>query len=76
MYFFNVMDYELCLAKIRLFAVVCTLLCVPATTVWCNLFTEFVVLVPKCQNVIADYVKLSFLFECQIVLLKVKFFFY
>jgi hypothetical protein len=44
--------------------------------VWCNLFTEFVVLVLKCQNVIADYVKLSFLFECQIVSLKVKVFFY
>jgi hypothetical protein len=26
--------------------------------VWWNLFTEFVVLVPKCQNVISDYVKL------------------
>lgn len=44
--------------------------------VWCNLFTEFIVLVPKCQNVIADYVKLSFVFECQICTLKSYMFFF
>jgi hypothetical protein len=75
MYFFNFVDYELCPAHIRLFAVSLYIVmragycCV----VWCKCVTfstEFVVLIPKCQNVIADYVKLSFLFECQIVTLK------
>lgn len=52
MYFFNVMDYELCHAKIRLFVVACSLLFIQATTVVSGVtFTEFVVLVPKCQNV-------------------------
>ena len=60
MYFFNVMDYELS-GKDQIIVVACSLLFIQATAVVSGVtFTEFVVLVPKCQKCHADYVKLSF----------------
>lgn len=57
--------------KVRLFVVACNLLCVTAAAQYLVGVTRtelLLALVSECQNVFTDYVKLSFISECQIEL--------